>query len=157
MRSSLLTIKSDARKVMAKSSSRRRFHDLKYFEARFVFHISWIHYKLEDIITRICRKKSILCNFTVFQTIFWQSLVQYHLLAHHLHHLHFLKCRQILENIYQHELLNFVDQCVFKMFMIFSFTKFKLVYSFESLSLKPMQGTGVVHFTLLAHTASLSR
>ena len=52
--------------------------------------------------------------------------------------------------IYQHNLLGFVDQCVIHMFMIFSFKNSMLVYSFESLSLKPVQGNGVVYLTILA-------
>ena len=35
------------------------------------------------------------------------------------------------------------------MLMVFSFTNFKLVYSFKSLSLQPMQGYGVMYLTML--------
>ena len=38
------------------------------------------------------------------------------------------------------------------MFMNFYFINSKLVYSFKSLSLKPEQGSRVVHFTMLAPT-----
>ena len=56
----------------------------------------------------------------------------------------------------QHKLLGFVDQCVVQMFMIFPITKFKLVYSFESLSLKLIQGNGVApHDTW--HSNALTR
>ena len=37
----------------------------------------------------------------------------------------------------------------FQMFMIFSFTKFKVVYGIESLSLKLIQGNGVLYLTVL--------
>ena len=47
-------------------------------------------------------------------------------------------------------MLDFVDQCIFKIFMNFPSQDLKIVYSFESLSLKPMQGNGVTYLTMLA-------
>ena len=50
----------------------------------------------------------------------------------------------------QHKLHGFVDQCVFERFITFSITKSKLIYSFETLSLKPIHDNGVVYLTVLA-------
>ena len=44
---------SDAQKQMVEfgcGTCAQRFHDLQFF------HIPWIHYLLEDIITKLCRK-----------------------------------------------------------------------------------------------------
>ena len=102
-------------------------------------------YKLEDIITKICRKISIYHILNRF----WQLLVQYHLLAHHLHRL--LKYVDCSWHCFcQHKLLGFVNQRVFKMFMIISSTWFKVSIKFDSLSLKPMQDSRVVHLNVLA-------
>ena len=51
LRSSLLIIKTDAQKQMAEFGFGRRLHDLNYFEVRNFFHIPWIRYLLEGIIT----------------------------------------------------------------------------------------------------------
>ena len=61
-----------------------------------------------------------------FYTNFRQSLVQYHLLAHHLYRL--LKYVDFSWTFFgcHHGLLGFVDQCVLKSSMIFLFTKFKV-------------------------------
>ena len=61
LRSSILRIKSDAQKQMVDFGFERRFHDLNYCEVGF-FYIPWIHYLLEGIITKLCRKPSIYCN-----------------------------------------------------------------------------------------------
>ena len=55
MRSSKLIIKSIAQNVMAKFGFGQRFHNLKCFEVGFLFHIPWIHYKLEGTITNISK------------------------------------------------------------------------------------------------------
>ena len=47
MRSSKLIVESDAQKVIAKFGFGHRFHDLKYFEVGFFFHVCWIPNKLE--------------------------------------------------------------------------------------------------------------
>ena len=45
----------------------------------------------------------------------------------------------------------FVDQCVFlSCLSLISSQNSKLVYSFESLSIKPTKGSGVVHLTMFA-------
>ena len=49
-----------------------------------------------------------------------------------------------------HKLFGFVDQHVFKMSMIVIHKTSKLVYSFESFSLKPRQRSRAIHFTVLA-------
>ena len=58
MRSPKLIIKNTTQKVMAKSGFGRNFHDLKYFEVGFVFHIPSMHYKIVGIITKNYRKPS---------------------------------------------------------------------------------------------------
>ena len=138
----------------------RRFHDLNYFEVRIFFlHNPWIHYLLENIITKSVEKKPINFFFEfffVFQTNFRQSLVQYHLLARHSHHL-LLEYVDFSWNFFcHHKLLGFVDHCVSKMSMIFSSQNSKFVCKIESPSLNTRQGRGPVHFTMLAPTSSLS-
>ena len=72
-----------------------------------------------------------------------------YLLAHYLHHL--------LKNVdfpckrnCQHKLIGYVDRCVFQMFISFLFTTIKIITNdFEPLSLKPMQGNGVLYLTVL--------
>jgi hypothetical protein len=59
LKSSIFIIKSDAQKQMSESAFGHGFHDLNYFEVGIFFHISWIHYLLEDIITKLCGKPSI--------------------------------------------------------------------------------------------------
>ena len=49
----------------------------------------------------------------------------------------------------QHKLLGFGDQCVSQMFINFFSQNSKLVCSFVSLSLKPLEGNGVVYLTVL--------
>ena len=51
----------------------------------------------------------------MFRTKFRHLLVQYHLLAHHLHHL--LKYTLFLRKNCEHKLLGIVDQCNFEMFI----------------------------------------
>jgi hypothetical protein len=75
---------------MVKYDFGRRSHDFIYFEVGFFFkkkNLPWIQFLLEGIITKICRKPSIQCNLIIFQTNFRPSLVQYRVLAHHLHRL----------------------------------------------------------------------
>ena len=50
-------------------------------------------------------------------------------------------CRFFLELFCHHYFLGFVDQYVLKMSIIFFFANLKLVYSFESLSLKDRHGS----------------
>ena len=45
-----------------------------------------------------------------------------------------------VEKLCRRKFLSFVNQCVSQMFMIFPFMNSKLIYSVESLSLKPMHG-----------------
>jgi len=60
-------------------------------------------------------------------------------------------CRFFFEFFYHHDLLGYVEQYLFKMFMnFFSSQDSKLVYNYESLSLNIRQGSGDVHFTALA-------
>ena len=49
-----LIIKSIIQKVIAKSSFKRRFHDLKYFEVGYLFHIPYFQFKTKGIITKFC-------------------------------------------------------------------------------------------------------
>ena len=56
MRSLKPVIKNTVKKVMAKYDFGHRFHDLKYFEVGFLFHIPCIHYTLEGINTENCKK-----------------------------------------------------------------------------------------------------
>ena len=75
-------------------------------------HIPWIPYMLQVIIKCLCGKSSIQCNFNIFQTRFWQLLVQYH-------HLH-TTCTCLLKYVdflwdlfFQHKLLAYLDKYVF--------------------------------------------
>jgi hypothetical protein len=54
MRSLKHVIKNIVKKVMAKYGFGHRFHDLKYFEVGFLFHIPCVHYMLEGSNTKIC-------------------------------------------------------------------------------------------------------
>ena len=77
-----------------------------------------------------------------------------YLLAHYLHCL--LEYVDFSWNFFgQYKLLFLVDQCAIQMFIIFSSHNSKLIYSFETLSLKPMQGNGVVYLTVLALTVNM--
>ena len=87
LRSSMLIIKSDAQKQMVESGFGRRFHDLNHFEVGTFVHIPGNYYLLGGVITKLCGKPSIQHNLIVLQTNSKQPLVQYHLLAHHLHRL----------------------------------------------------------------------
>ena len=60
-----------------------------------------------------------------------------------------ITCILFLKNIYQHKLLDFVYQCCSSVFNFFPSQNSKLVYTFETLSFKLMQGNGVVYFTVL--------
>ena len=143
-KSSRLIIKSIPQKVMAKPTFGHRFHDLKFLDLRLSFYIPWFHYILEGTITKICRKTSILCNFIIFRTNFRQLRVQYI----YLHHL--LKYEDFSwESICQHQLLGFVDQCVFKCLRFFPSKNSKLVYIFVT-SLQPMHAHEVGYLTALA-------
>jgi hypothetical protein len=51
LRSSILIIRSDAQNLIVKSCFGCRCYDLNYFEVGIFFHIPWIHYSLESIIT----------------------------------------------------------------------------------------------------------
>jgi hypothetical protein len=87
--------------------------------------------------------------FIVLYTNFRQSLVQYHLLGYHVYRL--LKYVDFSWKFFVIIICNFVNQHVFKMFMIcLSSQNSNFVYSFESLSLNLRHGPGVVHFTVLA-------
>ena len=119
-----LIIKSDAQKQMVEFSFGRRFHDLNYFEVGIFFIF------LEFIIYLRASSQNFVENhqFNVILSYFKQnldnSLVQYHLLAHHLHHL--LKYVDFSWNIFcHHKLLGFVDQYVLNVYDFF-FTKFKV-------------------------------
>ena len=58
-------------------------------------------------------------------------------------------CRFSLELFYPHKLLDFVDHCVlFQLMKISSQTQ--SLYNFESLSLKHVQDSRIVHLTVLA-------
>ena len=46
---------------MVESGFGRRFHDLNYFDVEIFFHIPYIHYLLEGVITKLCGKPSIRC------------------------------------------------------------------------------------------------
>ena len=60
-------------------------------------------------------------------------------------------CRLYLYWCCQHELLGFINQNVTKIVMIFFCHKnSKLLYGFKSISLKIMQGSGVLHFTIFS-------
>ena len=68
-------------------------------------------------------------QFNVILSYFRQSLVQYHLLAHHLHCLlRYVDFSWVF--FCHHNLLGFVDQYVFKMSLIFFFTNFKISVKF---------------------------
>ena len=98
-----------------------------------------------------------LCQHGIFQWTpiftnpsFRRLLVQYHLLAHHLHG--FLKYVDFSWNCFcHHKSLGFVDQYVFfNVYDCFSSQNSKLVYNFKSLSLNTRQGSGAIHITMLA-------
>ena len=113
------------------------------------FHALWIHYTFEIIIKYLYRKSSFQCNFILFWTYFWQLLVQYQNLRTHFHHL--LEYVIFFCDFFcQHKFFGFVDQYVFEMFITFFSQNSKLEFCFESLSLKHVQGSRVVHFTMLA-------
>ena len=61
----------------------RRFHDINYFKVGVFVHIPWIHNLLEGIITKLCGKPSIWCNFIILKknhTITcWISPIVHHL------------------------------------------------------------------------------
>ena len=103
---------------MIESGFGSRFHDLNYFEVGIFF------YSLEFIIYLRAPSQNFVENhqinviFSIFQTKFRQSLVQYQLLAHHLHPL--LKYVDFSWNCFCHQsLFDFENHRVFKMFMIF--------------------------------------
>ena len=65
MRSSELVLKSDAQKVITKSGFGHKFHGLKYFEDE--FHFMFLDLvKIEGMITKQNRKKTIYYNFIMF-------------------------------------------------------------------------------------------
>ena len=135
-RKSSWDLKYSSLKVMLKSkwfeySFRHRFHDLNYFEVGIFFHIPWIRYLLEGIMTRFCGNPIIPMFFILLWTNFRQSLVRYHLLCT----TSFEICRIFLDLFYYYNLIGFVDEYDFEICMSFFFTNSKLVYSFESLSL----------------------
>ena len=49
-------MKGDAQKKMVESGFGRRFHDLNYLEVGIIYHIPWIRYLYEGIITKPCGK-----------------------------------------------------------------------------------------------------
>ena len=154
MRSSKLINRSDAQKQIIRFGFGREFHDLNYFELylfiNFIylfFHILWIHHTLGVIIKYFCTKSSLQCNFIMLYVKFWQLLVQYQHLHTHLHHL--LKYVHFFWDCFcQHKLLDFVNQYVYYMLMIFFSLNSKLEYCFETLWLKHVQVSRVVHFTM---------
>ena len=125
MRPSNLIIKSIARKVMSKFGFGHSFHDLEYFEIGFIsFHNPWILYKLEDTITKICRKN----QFNIILSCFEQILDNYvfNISTYTLFAPSSKLCKLFLKYNCLHKLLDFVDQRVFQIFTIFSFTKLKV-------------------------------
>ena len=68
MRALKLIIKISVQKVMIEFGFGGKFHDLKYFEAG-IFLILCVHYILEGIMTKICKKNQIQYNFIMFKHI----------------------------------------------------------------------------------------
>ena len=83
--------------------------------------------------------------YLFFLTHFRQLLVQYR----HLHHL--LKLLDVIWDCFcEHNFLDSIDQYVIEMFMINFSQNSTLVYYLESLSPNFVQGSRVIHFTMLA-------
>ena len=123
----------------------RKFHDFNYSEAGyiyiyiyFIFLSSWStwghHHKT------LWGNHQFICNFIVLLKN-RQSHAQYHLLA---------PISKICRHFLSSYLLFLVEMYVFKLSMIFFFTKLKVSVSFESLLLNTRHGWGVVYFTVLA-------
>ena len=109
---------------MAKYGFGRRFHDLKYFEVGFFFIFLEFIINLRATLQNFVEKY----QFNVILSCFKQILDNY---MFNISTCTLLApsskiCRLFLKKNCQHKLLGFVDQCVFQMFMIFSFTKFKV-------------------------------
>ena len=102
----------------------RKFHDLEYFEFGFLKnYIPWIHYKIEGNLQKFVVKH----QFNVISSCSKQNLQNY---TFNISTCTLLApsskiCRSFLRFVFSTNIVGFVDQCVFQMFMIFSFTKLK--------------------------------
>ena len=143
MRSQKLINTSDAQKQWRDLNMDINVMTLNILNLEF-FYISWIHYKIEGIITKFVEKhqSNVFFNriLSRFQTIACSILPSFTPLAPSSKYVNFS-----WTTICRHKL----PMCFFKC-MNFFFTYSKLVYTFESLALKPMQGSRVVHLTVLA-------
>jgi hypothetical protein len=133
---------------MAKSRFGRRFHDLKYFKGGFFYHIPWIRYKLEVIITKNCRKTSIWHHFIILKQIqdnYVPNISTCTLLAPS-----FKICRLFLEKKHCQRVIAWLCRSMcFQMFMIFFFAKFKVSIKYH-IHVNLSRGDGVVYLTVLA-------
>ena len=149
MRSSKLIIKSVARKVMANFDFGCSFHELEYFEAG-IFLIF-----LEFIINLRAPLQKKLEKHRFYKILScFKKLVDHHMLDNIFICTLFAPsskiCRLFLDFFWAKYIVGFVDHCVFQMLWFIPSQNSKLAYNVESLSLKPMQGNGVVHLTVLA-------